>query len=437
MASPLDRPVQDSQHLTNGSNEPLHDVHTQNGQRQSLELQVSDLFWPMNDDNSANWGFADDDFIRQVLDNDVSPPAFSSMPLFDRDPTHSGAISDELSQRIGETDDWREPLAPNTGGSLLPISLDHRKDCSTTMIGFSNESDPFALNGFPYNNQDEIDFFRVTYRRLSPKESTDHPLHFLQSQSLTATETRKVVEDCTPKLDDRTHLESLVDHANGAALVRLYFRFVFPSLPILSRSLVLKDINGFVKEAPTGLLAGIYALALPFAAWDESLCLHNAYAPPDVAALWKITYTSLNRELHFPRLFTIQTFLLLLNYLPFDSVSVENPFAWSMAASMLAMAQSLGLNVDPSGWNIPAWEIRLRRRLWWSVSVEHIWRSITHGRSSMLNDDDWDVTPLTLEDFVIDHSVSSGDSGLDISPGYFIHLCSLSLIAGKICREFL
>lgn len=215
-----------------------------------------------------------------------------------------------------------------------------------------------------------------------------------------------------------------------------YLRFVFPALPILSRSLVLQDIEGFVAEAPTGLLAGIYALASPFSPWDDTLCLHNAYTPPSIEALWQISHTCLQRELQFPHLSTVQIFLLLLNHLPFDSVSVENPFSWSMAASMLAMAQSLGLNADPTGWNLPSWEIRLRRRLWWAVVVEHTWRSVTHGRSSMLHHDDFDVSSLTRDDFIIE-----AKPGLvteyEVSPDYFIQLSSLTLIVDKICRQFL
>ena len=208
-------------------------------------------------------------------------------------------------------------------------------------------------------------------------------------------------------------------------LTRFSFRFIFESLPILSRSLALQDIEAFVKEAPTGLLAGIYALASPFTPWDEKLCLSSAYSKPSLDALWKISYTCLQEELHFPRLSTIQIFLLLINHGPLDTAVVESPFVWTMAGSMLALAQSLGLNIDPTRWNLPLWEIRLRRRLWWAVVVKHSWRSIIHSRPSMLHNDDWAVPPLKPEDFVVDANVSS----LDVShqlPDYFMHFCSLT-----------
>ncbi|KAG8670368.1 hypothetical protein FPOAC1_009776 [Fusarium poae] len=325
------------------------------------------------------------------------------------------------------------------------LSMDQRVDCSSSLIGFSNESDPFSLNHFPYGENDEVDFFRVTYRRQQ-SENQGPTLHFLQSQIATSIEGQKVMEKCISPLDDRNHLESLVDKETGVALVklqvadspqlRLYFRFVFESLPILSRSQVLSDLDAFVSTASTGLLAGIYALALPFTSWDEKLCLDSAYSKPDIKQLWQVSYTSLQKELHFPRLSTIQTYILLLNYTPFDAVCVENPFVWSLASSMLAMAQSLGLNVDPKGWKLPDWEIRLRRRLWWAVYVEYTWRAVTHGRCSMISDDDWNLVPLVEKDFLFDTTAGVPDYAQCLSCDYFVQLCSLTEITSQICRQF-
>lgn len=201
--------------------------------------------------------------------------------------------------------------------------------------------------------------------------------------------------------------------------------------------MVLRDEQEFVKTAPVGLLAAIYAVALPFTAWDEQLCLNNAYSKPNASTLWQISYTCLQREMQFPQLSTIQLFILLLNHTPFDPVSVESPFMWSLASSMLAMAQSLGLNIDPTGWRLPAWEIRLRRRLWWSVVVEHSWRAITHGRTSLLHPGTWNVKPLRLEDFVMDSTFGSKAQENQHSPDYIMWLCSLTGIANDICWQFL
>ncbi|KAK2018539.1 fungal-specific transcription factor domain-containing protein [Colletotrichum eremochloae] len=404
--------LQAQQDVPNMTNSPVEHQHA-----------VSEFIWPSN--SPLNWDLGNSQLAHNLEFQDSSAAFLEPLRGHDVVSRDEGALQPARDSAVEESS--------NTECVPERSSLDERPNHSTTFIGFSNESDPFLVNHFPHNDQDEIDFFRVTYRNVTGDKS--QPRHFLQSQTGTAAESQRVLNECLPKVDEREKLENIVDKATGAALVRLYFRFVFQALPILSRSCILSDIERFVAEAPTGLLAGIYMLALSFTPWDETLCVNNAYTKPSVDALWQISYICLQRELNFPRLSTIQIFLLLLNQVSFDSVSVENPSAWSMAASLFGMAQSLGLNADPRGWNLPPWEIRLRRRLWWSVYVEHTWRAVTHGRSSMIRHDDWDVSPLTADDFVTDTATPALPEGSQ-SPDYMIHLCSLTRITDEICRLF-
>lgn len=97
------------------------------------------------------------------------------------------------------------------------LSIDQRPHYSTSFIGFSNESDPFSLEHFPYTKDDEVDFYRVTYRR----QTGDTPLHFLQSRTETAVEGQNVISGCMSSLDEREYLEELVDKETGIALVKL------------------------------------------------------------------------------------------------------------------------------------------------------------------------------------------------------------------------
>ncbi|PNY23683.1 Transcriptional activator protein DAL81 [Tolypocladium capitatum] len=339
----------------------------------------------------------------------------------------------------GEYLNPREQTTPENP-SGLPSSVEHsaldqRHNYSSSFIGYSNESDSFLLEYFPYNSSDEVDFFMVTYRKPSRVSvSTGHPpVHILQSRAQATLEGREIIGKCMSIINERDRLEQLVDNDTGVALVRLYLKFIFQTLPIISRSFVLQGEERFVQTASPGLLAAIYALALPFTAWDERLCMNNAYSKPSSDELWQVSYTCLQKELHFPQLSTVQICVLLLNYTPFDPVAVESPFSWSLASSMVAISQSLGLHMDPMDWKIPPGEIRLRRRLWWAVVVEHSWRAITHGRSSMLYNDDWNVTPLTPGDFAIDPTMNSLNTQ---SPDYFMHLCSLTDITNSICRQF-
>lgn len=431
--------------LSQNTSDSIVQTESQNVDLNPLDTIITDAMWS---DGGNSWDIGLDHSIPSGAEHDQAFDMIASdespgLGLIDEQ------TPDQHTYRTAETS-TSPPVTPEHP------SLDQKPGCSASLIGFSNESDPFSLQGFPYNHADEVDFFRVTYRKMSSSSKTTEfpggPTHFLQSHEQTASEARSILEKCMSSNDDRETLKKLVDENMGVALVKLqvtlplihprrwmanqtsYFKFVYESLPILSRSLVIGDEQDFIKTASTGLLAGIYALALPFTPWDEMFCLNSAYSKPDLDALWQISYTCLQKELQFPRLSTIQIFLLLLNHVPFDPATIERPFMWTLAASMLAMAQSLGLNTDPKGWKIPPWEIRLRRRLWWAVVVEHTWRSVTHGRSSMLCVDDWDVSPLTTDDFVVDGEPSDESQH---SPDYFIHLCSLTEITGGICRQFL
>lgn len=131
--------------------------------------------------------------------------------------------------------DARNRVSTETSASpsvpLQRLSIDQRPNHVTQLIGYSNESDPFCLEHFPYNDREEVDFFRVSYRRFSAQsgEAPGYPpVHFLQSQAETAIEARRVIDECMSANDDRENLEKLVDKPAGVALVKLYVMDPFP-----------------------------------------------------------------------------------------------------------------------------------------------------------------------------------------------------------------
>ncbi|KAJ5825088.1 transcriptional regulator family: Fungal Specific TF [Penicillium robsamsonii] len=324
---------------------------------------------------------------------------------------------------------WSHSSQPE---GLEELTFDQKPDFSSQLFGFSGESDPFLLRNYPYDESGEVKFFRLIYRMASntaagpesdntvPPEAQQGtslagavPVYFLQNHSQTVSRSLQAVEKCLfdqGKCTPRIQLDNL---RVPLLMVQRYFRYIFHALPVLSRSFVFRDIEAFVKNASVGLLAAIYALSLQFTAWDDVLCVDSGYTKPSTDDLWGISYACLQREMHFPRLSTIQTSLLLLNFDPFDPASAENPSAWVLASSTLAIAQSLGLNMNPIGWDLPTWEIRLRRRLWC-----------------------WNVTPLTLADFEVNLNPGAGLGVGDVCPDYFMHLSSLTIIANNLCRTF-
>jgi hypothetical protein len=88
---------------------------------------------------------------------------------------------------------------------------------------------------------------------------------------------------------------------------------------------------------------------------------------------------------------------------------------------------------------LPAWERRLRRRLWWVVYAEDKWRSLMMGRPPYIREDEWDVTDLDDDDFRIDQMhidfllSSSDESRRDVvHVRQFQHFARLSRIADEV-----
>lgn len=124
----------------------------------------------------------------------------------------------------------RQKKSPNAGIRLGSpshsdlASLDQRPDLTSIFIGYSNESDPFLLEHFPFNTSDEVDFLMVTYRRPSavPVSPGNPPSHILQSPPHYVSQGRDAISKCMAMSDERDKLEQMVDTETGVALLRLY-----------------------------------------------------------------------------------------------------------------------------------------------------------------------------------------------------------------------
>lgn len=177
----------------------------------------------------------------------------------------------------------------------------------------------------------------------------------------------------------------------------------------------------------------MYALATPFYFMDDQLCVRKGYLPPDTDDLWGIAHRSLQRSFQRPHLSLVQLCLLLLQRPPVNPAVGDLPDSWALSCSALAAAESVGLHLDPSSWRLPRWEIRLRRRLWWMVYVDHTWRALVLGRPSHLKPDCWIVSTLTFEDLEADYFENIEISNSIRNRGaYVLALCDLTLVANDI-----
>lgn len=103
---------------------------------------------------------------------------------------------------------------------------------------------------------------------------------------------------------------------------------------------------------------------------------------------------------------------------------------------MVGLASSLGLHIECRMWGIPAWEKRLRRRLWWAVYAEDKWRSLLMGRPPYIRREEWDVSALDAGDFVFQVHSAPSSTGVGEMNVPFRFLVDLAGIAETIHDSF-
>lgn len=231
--------------------------------------------------------------------------------------------------------------------------------------------------------------------------------------------------------------------------IRRFLRYVFPSLPVLSRhSLRIKSETlipptAVLETVHPCLLAAVYAISEQFRRYDPVLCVTQANAVFPTAALWKLSYQSILREMDTSQMHVLQAILIYIQRSIDDTTATttDSPGDWPLLGSAVSIAKHLGLHLDCVEWPIPAWEKRLRRRIWWIVYSEAAFRGVLRGLPRLLHGDDWDVNPLGEHDFDLDNPSCPSDgiaqhSSTQPGPcpfcclGYdFKYLASLSNIA--------
>lgn len=150
---------------------------------------------------------------------------------------------------------------------------------------------------------------------------------------------------------------------------------------------------------PIGLRSAVYALAAPFTFLDDELSVSKGYWSVPTEDLWAVAHRSFQRASCASHMSLLQLNLLLLQMPPQNYVVAEPLRFWALSCSAVAVAESLGVNMDPARWRLPRGERMLRRRLWWLTHMTHTWHALVYGRPSHINDANWLVSRLTEDDF--------------------------------------
>ncbi|KAJ5688521.1 hypothetical protein N7462_002913 [Penicillium macrosclerotiorum] len=324
-------------------------------------------------------------------------------------------------------------------------SIDRLDHGYAQLFGASSESDPWLLRHCQFDDAGMRLFYKVHYRNAGGVPTAQRiPIHFMiSSEDLSSTakqETRAGMGEAT-----REQLDFLVPPEYGRRLVALFVKYVFPALPVISRSQLgltsascqLPELVALAK-VPVHLLAAIYASAFSFIAHDDYLCVLSTYHTSPTQKLWRMVYELISEEIHSPRLAVLQAALLYLHQHLMDDArytTADTPFLWSFVGQVVGLACSLGVHIECRMWGIPAWEKRLRRRLWWAVYAEDKWRSLLMGRPPYIHSAEWDVSELDEGDFLVGPRQGFSTCSCDTEIP-FRYLVNLARIAQEIHETF-
>ncbi|EXJ85429.1 hypothetical protein A1O1_05793 [Capronia coronata CBS 617.96] len=262
------------------------------------------------------------------------------------------------------------------GESLLKKTLGLQTHRYAKYIGPTDEHDFALLDLRLYDDiKGESPADQGSFRKVGPNEffhqyaDADSPNHFREIEEL-------------------DNIERIVA-PHGEALIKLYFRIVHPSFPILHKKVFLEKYGRTYREFSPPLLAAVYILALNW--WSYSAELAKSLKP-DVAHLEDIAYRTLQDVSHRAKLSTVQAGLLLLQ-------RPGSNQAWQLTSQLVAIGQDLGLHLDCSNWRIPLWERGLRKRLAWALYMQDTWSALIYGRPPHISSTNWAVQPVTGSDF--------------------------------------
>ncbi|CAD0084064.1 unnamed protein product, partial [Aureobasidium vineae] len=292
----------------------------------------------------------------------------------------------------------------------LPSPNQSQRDMPSIVCGLTGDMDPYLMRRYNFGPDNSFVFKRLSVRSMSQDV---HPVQLLVTNA---------VEDVDDSDDNTTrgHLEQLVEPDVGIRLISLYYQFVYPHVPVIPLTQFPDP-----KQTDPSLLAAIYLVTLSFAAFDDYLSVQIAYDLPDAGKLWNLALATVQRKLHRSDFATLQTVILLLVAPSHNPLMPDYSTKWSLVGTMVTMSQTLGLQFDPSHWNIPLTEVDLRKRLSWTVEMIDIWHAAALGRSCLIREDDWLVPMPRSTDF-------SHQENQTTMQKHFVHMHELTLILRQV-----
>ncbi|KAI7870988.1 fungal-specific transcription factor domain-containing protein [Spinellus fusiger] len=173
-----------------------------------------------------------------------------------------------------------------------------------------------------------------------------------------------------------------LDRQMSDCLMKIYFAYIHPGLPVVNKQLFLQQYRGQTHGYPyPPLLNSIFGAAIRYI---ETCKLFGDKTPPEYGEDRNIPEGSSesvfeNLIIYFkgkyqPSLSTIQALVIVHNH--YSSLDEKVRGGWLLSST----AQDLGLHRSSDNWDISEWEKETRKRVWWAVYVMDKWNSAGTGR---------------------------------------------------------
>lgn len=339
----------------------------------------------------------------------------------------------KLEVRVGNprlsilTDEQSEKLIFPQSFEENALELHNGK--TSIFVGFSGDQDPFLLRKIGKPKRNGVSQIAGGIPNRKPDTKYD-----FKNNKNSGIKAPVLFSICPTEYLDPRPDHYCVDRINetvspfGKPLLDLYFKKIHSSYPILDKSLLQQADT---KISAT-LLATIYLVSTPFLDGElenDVLNMKNNWYK-----LYAFITQALPLEKGAPTLQTLQTLLLKLHLRPLIIRNANLPQHWVQSASLVALAQDIGLNLDPSDWDVPLWETKMRRILWWTVYVHDKWESLGLSRPTHIRDEDFHVEDLTEADLELNRSSQSRN---EICGGQmFVALVRLSKVLSDMLLKF-
>ncbi|CAO3577550.1 unnamed protein product [Absidia cylindrospora] len=203
-------------------------------------------------------------------------------------------------------------------------------------------------------------------------------------------------------MDDWLWKVSGITKSTSDQLLKIYFIYIHPGLPVVNKTLFLNQYRGLASDYPSApLLNAMHGAAMRHIEKcqildDGDSILDTLYK--DSGGRWEMPeggsesfYDRLRKYIqgvYAPSLATVQAILIGQNHHPNTESGLTCD--WLICATAVRMAQDLGLHRSSEILGISEDEKQTRSRVWWAVYITDKWASASTGKPQTIFDEDCD-----------------------------------------------